>query len=71
MNAIPHTFTIDVDGVLQEERIGDAAIEGKLKKLWHKPGKHSRERGAPNSYAPEAFRKVEFRFATLPGAHSG
>jgi thiol-disulfide isomerase/thioredoxin len=31
--AIPHTFTIDADGVLQNEAIGDAAIEGKLKKL--------------------------------------
>jgi peroxiredoxin len=31
--AIPHTFTIDADGVLQDEHIGDAAIEGKLKKL--------------------------------------
>ncbi len=31
--AIPHTFTIDSDGVLQEEHIGDASIEGKLKKL--------------------------------------
>ncbi len=33
VEAIPHTFTIDADGVLQEEHIGDAAIEGKLKKL--------------------------------------
>jgi thiol-disulfide isomerase/thioredoxin len=33
VTAIPHTFTIDVDGVLQEEHIGDASIEGKLKKL--------------------------------------
>lgn len=33
VNAIPHTFTIDADGVLQDEQIGDAAIEGKLKKL--------------------------------------
>ncbi|HZU33290.1 MAG TPA: TlpA disulfide reductase family protein [Candidatus Angelobacter sp.] len=33
VNAIPHTFTIDADGVLQDERIGDASIEGKLKKL--------------------------------------
>jgi thiol-disulfide isomerase/thioredoxin len=33
VNAIPHTFTIDADGVLQDEHIGDAAIEGKLKKL--------------------------------------
>ena len=33
VKAIPHTFTIDAEGVLQDERIGDAAIEGKLKKL--------------------------------------
>jgi peroxiredoxin len=31
--AIPHTFTIDAEGVLQDEHIGDASIEGKLKKL--------------------------------------
>jgi thiol-disulfide isomerase/thioredoxin len=33
VGAIPHTFTIDADGVLQDEEIGDASIEGKLKKL--------------------------------------
>lgn len=33
VQAIPHTFTIDADGVLQDEQIGDASIEGKLKKL--------------------------------------
>jgi thiol-disulfide isomerase/thioredoxin len=33
VNAIPHTFTIDADGVVQEEHIGDASIEGKIKKL--------------------------------------
>jgi thiol-disulfide isomerase/thioredoxin/outer membrane protein assembly factor BamD (BamD/ComL family) len=33
VNAIPHTFTIDADGVLQDEHIGDEAIEGKLRKL--------------------------------------
>ena len=33
VHAIPHTFTVDADGVLQDEHIGDAAIEGKLKKL--------------------------------------
>jgi peroxiredoxin len=33
VQAIPHTFTIDADGVLQDERIGDASVEGKLKKL--------------------------------------
>lgn len=33
VNAIPHTFTVDAEGVLQEEHIGDSSIEGKLKKL--------------------------------------
>jgi thiol-disulfide isomerase/thioredoxin len=33
VHAIPHTFTIDSDGVLQDEHIGDGSIEGKLKKL--------------------------------------
>jgi len=33
VNAIPHTFTIDADGVLQDEHIGDGSIDGKLKKL--------------------------------------
>jgi peroxiredoxin len=33
VTAIPHAFTIDAEGVLQEEHIGDASIEGKLKKL--------------------------------------
>jgi thiol-disulfide isomerase/thioredoxin len=33
VNSIPHTFTIDADGVLQDEQVGDGAIEGKLKKL--------------------------------------
>jgi len=33
VTAIPHTFTIDSDGILQEEHIGDASIEGKIKKL--------------------------------------
>ena len=33
MNAIPATFTIDADGVLEDQHVGDADIEGKLKKL--------------------------------------
>jgi thiol-disulfide isomerase/thioredoxin len=33
VEAIPHTFTIDPDGILQDEHIGDASVEGKLKKL--------------------------------------
>lgn len=39
VHAIPHTFTIDVDGVLQDEQLGDASIEGKLKKLLRQAGK--------------------------------
>jgi len=33
VQAIPNTFTIDADGVLQDQHIGDASIDGKLKKL--------------------------------------
>ncbi|HEY2820310.1 MAG TPA: TlpA disulfide reductase family protein [Candidatus Acidoferrum sp.] len=33
VHEIPHTFTIDADGIVQDEKIGDASIEGKLKKL--------------------------------------
>jgi hypothetical protein len=33
VNAIPATFTIDADGVLEDQHVGDAEIEGKLKKL--------------------------------------
>lgn len=48
VNAIPHTFTIDADGVLQDEHIGDASIEGKLKKLIAR----ARERQAANKTVP-------------------
>jgi thiol-disulfide isomerase/thioredoxin len=33
VNAIPATFTIDADGVLEDQHVGDASIEGKLRKL--------------------------------------
>jgi thiol-disulfide isomerase/thioredoxin len=33
VNAIPATVTIDADGVLEDQHVGDANIEGKLKKL--------------------------------------
>jgi thiol-disulfide isomerase/thioredoxin len=33
VHAIPATFTIDSDGVLEDQHVGDADIEGKLKKL--------------------------------------
>jgi thiol-disulfide isomerase/thioredoxin len=33
VTAIPSTFTIDGDGVLEDQHVGDADIDGKLKKL--------------------------------------
>lgn len=33
VHAIPATFTIDTDGVLEDQHVGDGNIEGKLKKL--------------------------------------
>jgi len=33
VNAIPATFSIDADGVLEDQHVGDASIEGKLKKM--------------------------------------
>ena len=50
VEAIPHTFTIDADGVLQDEHIGDASIEGKLKKLLA----HARESSTAGSTAPSS-----------------
>ena len=33
VRAIPSTFSIDADGVLEDQHVGDESIEGKLKKL--------------------------------------
>jgi thiol-disulfide isomerase/thioredoxin len=33
VHAIPATFTIDADGVLEDQHVGDASFDGKLKKL--------------------------------------
>ena len=33
VNAIPATFSIDADGVLEDQHVGDENIEGKLKKM--------------------------------------
>ena len=48
VNAIPHTFSIDADGVLQDEHVGDEAIEGKLKKLVAQAGQ-MHPAGAPDA----------------------
>ena len=48
VSAIPNTFTIDADGILQDQHIGDASIEGKLKKLV----KRARELQAATKPAP-------------------
>jgi peroxiredoxin len=46
VKSIPHTYTIDADGVLQEEHIGDSAVEGKLKKLLERAREmQSRDKG--------------------------
>jgi hypothetical protein len=34
VRSISHTFTIDAEGVLEDEHIGDGSIEGKIKKLF-------------------------------------
>jgi hypothetical protein len=33
VKAIPATFSIDADGVLEDQHVGDADIEGRLKKM--------------------------------------
>jgi len=47
VQAIPHTFTIDSDGILQDEHIGDAAVEGKLKKLIKRAEDKQARKAAP------------------------
>jgi thiol-disulfide isomerase/thioredoxin len=54
VTAIPHTFTIDSEGVLQDEHIGDASIEGKLKKLLAQARELQTQ---PQPHAPETAAK--------------
>lgn len=57
VTAIPSTFTIDADGVLEDQHVGDASIEGKIKKLVaraaeapaRKPIETATEKSAPSS----------------------
>jgi thiol-disulfide isomerase/thioredoxin len=51
VTAIPATFTIDSDGVLEDQHVGDASIEGKLKKLVAQAAEKSRS--APASDAAD------------------
>jgi thiol-disulfide isomerase/thioredoxin len=46
VNAIPATFTIDADGVLEDQHVGDADIEGKLKKLVARAAEKANEKPA-------------------------
>jgi thiol-disulfide isomerase/thioredoxin len=47
VTAIPATFTIDADGVLEDQRVGDADIEGKLKKLIAHAAEAANRKAAP------------------------
>jgi len=47
VNAIPATFTIDADGVLEDQHVGDGDIEGKLKKLVARAAEVASRKPAP------------------------
>jgi thiol-disulfide isomerase/thioredoxin len=47
VNAIPATFSIDADGVLEDQHVGDADIEGKLKKLIARAAEASTHKSTP------------------------
>jgi len=47
VTAIPATFTIDADGVLEDQHVGDADIEGKLKKLIARASELANRKAAP------------------------
>jgi thiol-disulfide isomerase/thioredoxin len=47
VNGIPATFTIDADGVLEDQHVGDADIEGKLKKLIARAAEAANRKATP------------------------
>jgi thiol-disulfide isomerase/thioredoxin len=47
VKAIPATFTIDADGVLEDQHVGDVDIEGKLKKLVARAAEAANRKPAP------------------------
>jgi thiol-disulfide isomerase/thioredoxin len=54
VHAIPATFTIDADGVLEDQHVGDADIEGKLKKLIARAEEVANRKPAQTAAAPSA-----------------
>jgi thiol-disulfide isomerase/thioredoxin len=52
VTAIPATFTIDADGVLEDQHVGDANIEGKLKKLVVNASELARRKPSAPSFEP-------------------
>jgi thiol-disulfide isomerase/thioredoxin len=53
VTAIPATFTIDADGVLEDQHVGDADMEGKLKKLLAGAMEAANRKAAANGPVPK------------------
>lgn len=51
VRAIPATFSIDADGVLEDQHVGDANIEGKLKKMIEQAVEQDNQRRAAEAPA--------------------
>jgi thiol-disulfide isomerase/thioredoxin len=47
VKAIPATFSVDADGVLEDQHVGDADIEGKLKKMTARAAEVANRKSAP------------------------
>lgn len=47
VTAIPATFSIDADGVLEDQHVGEADIEGKLKKMVARAAEVANRKPAP------------------------
>jgi thiol-disulfide isomerase/thioredoxin len=54
VRAIPATFSIDADGVLEDQHVGDADIEGKLKKMIAHAAEMQTKQAAPTAPAPSS-----------------
>jgi peroxiredoxin len=47
VTAIPATFSIDADGVIEDQHVGDEGIEGKLKKMIARAVEAASSKSAP------------------------